>query len=483
MHGPYAGVRSIAKNAAIVAIAQAVGILARTIYIVLVARLLGPELYAVLAWSQSWYLAFLPLALFGLGALVVNAISADRARAPAIAAEALAIRLLMTAVAAATCIVLGWFAAPDARASALISILVLALIGRAVTAWAQHIYTAFEVPYHTLRQEMLFRVIELAAAVAILVSGGGLLLLVTSHALVWWAQAARALYVVRRELLPVRVAWRPAEWQPLAALAMPFFIIAMATEWRVQGPLVLFRSVAGGDVPFGQFALAMQPLALVSVLPVALGTAAQPALTRSALRGDGKDLIYARTIQRFALVIGTVAGLAGLAFGAPLFRLVFGERFLPAGELVGLTLWCLVPMLAGFAFPPVLVARGRFRVQMLASVAGAVAMTVLVPALGASAGAPGAILAVGIGYALTPLIAWLYAARQGWTGPLSAMLRPAGAMAAALATWLTLAPVSPWLALPAALLVLAAASALLGVVTREERAFLRSFWRERRRSA
>ncbi len=470
---PNTGIRSIARNTALLTAAQAIGTIARLVYVVLAARLLGPELYALLAYSQSWYQAFLPIAIFGLGSALVYAIGRDRANAQAIAAQAMSIRLVATLVAVAACAILGWLITPDPRSTQLILVLALALAGRAVVAWAQHLFTAFEITGHTLRQEVAFRVLEVAAAIAALLTGGGLLALVVIHSVVAWAQAAWALRVVRREILRPAIAWRPSAWRPMVALALPFFLIALTVDWRTYGSLIMFRNLNGDAVLFSQFALAMQAFVIASLVPTSLVTAAQPVLMRSAIRGDGKDLVFAAIIQRYAFVVGAAAGLAGLAAGPPLFRIVFGAAYETAGHLVGLTLWCLLPLTAGIGFPSVLIARGRLRAVAAISIAGATVMTLLLPVLVPALGAPGAILAAGAGYATPPLVAMAIAARNGWADWTSLVIRPALAVVAALAIYVSLAPLSVWLALAVALPGLGSVAAMLGVVRRADRELLR----------
>lgn len=484
MPGRLTAARSIAGNTAVLTAAQVIGIATRMVYIVLVARLLGPELYALLAYSQAWYLAFMPLALLGLGPAIVHAIARDPGEAADIAGRSLAIRLTMTGIAMFACVVLAWIIAPDPRAPLLITALAAALAGRAVVAWAQHLYAAYEVNHHALRQEVAARVLELALAAGVLLAGGSLLLLVATQGLVWWLQAARSLYVVRRELVLPRLDWQWARWKPLLALALPLFVTTAAVDWRVNGPLILFRNLNDDAVLFGQFALAMQALFIANTIPQSLSTAAQPVLTRSAVRGDAKDLLYASVVQRLAFVLGAAAGLAGLALGPWLFGALLGPGFVAAGELAGLTLWCLIPLLAGIGFPAVFVARGALRFQMVASVLGAVATTLLVVLLVPAFGAKGAIIGAAAGFALPPLLIYGAALRQGWTTLLGTVLRPAAVVAAALAVWLLL-PVllpgsGPATALLLSLATLALFSLLLGVITPAEQAFLRDVWRERR---
>jgi O-antigen/teichoic acid export membrane protein len=408
--GEYPGVRSIARNTSTLAATQFVNIATRAAYVVLVARWLGPELYALLAYTQAWYLAFLPLAMYGRG-IVVHELARDPGRAPELVARVLGLRLWCTVLACLACIGVAWLVPGSAEVSGLIGIALLALAGRSLSMLAQDVYRAFEMTGYTLRQESLFRLLELATAVVVLLAGGGLQLLVAVHGLFWWLQALRSWGVLKGLVRPLRIEWRPAAWRDLAAGARPFLLLALAAAWLQDGPLVLFRQLADNDVLYAQFALAMQLVMIPAGLAQALAAAAQPVLTRSAQRADGKDLVYAASITGLALPGGALAGLLGWLLGPWFFTTVFGDRYATAGELVGPALFCLVPMVAAVGVPPVLMSRGRFLAGALAALAGALAMTLAMVWLAPRFGALGAIGAVGMGYGALCLVAWLAAWR------------------------------------------------------------------------
>jgi O-antigen/teichoic acid export membrane protein len=476
---PFSGARSIARNTTTLAAAQVVGIVTRLAYIVLVARLLGPELYALLAYSQAWYLAFLPLALFGRG-IVVHTIAREPHRTADIAAQAMGIRLYAAVIASIACAGLAWILPGSRDVASLITVLLLALTGRALTTAAQDLFRAHEVTHHTLRQEAMFRVIECIAGAAILLMGGGLLMLVAANGIIWWLQAAYAFHVVNRDLVPLRVAWRPREWLPAARMAQPFFLLSLAAAWCQDGPLILYRHLADNDSLYGQFALAMQAFLIPAGLAQALAAAAQPVITRSAQRGDDKDLAFGGLMLRVAVLVGGLAGFLGLGVGPWLFHMLFGARFATAGELVGPALFCLVPMLAGIGLPPVIMARGHFRAGTAAMVASALTMTLMMPLLVPRLGAYGAMLALALGYAAGPLIAAVYAARRRWPADNGATMRAVSVLIVAALAWLSLAGISRGLAMTVAVAALAGGTILLGVFTPGERAILSAIWRERR---
>lgn len=479
----YPGLKSIARNTTFMTTARAVNVLARTVYVVLVARLLGPELYALLAYTQAWYLAFVPVAIFGLGNVIVRMVGMDRSSAPEVAAQSLTIRLLTTLVALALCVGIAWALADEPQTPFIISILSFALVGRAITAWAQHMFVAFEVTQHQLRQEVVYRLLELGLVVAALLIWRDILYLVIIHSVIWWVQAFAALRIVHRDLTPIAFDWAPRRWLPMLKVAVPFFVAMIALNWQAQGPIVMFRMLAGDDVLAGQFSLAMQALAILSSLPEALAASALPILSRSAMRKDGKDVLYANGILRLSFIVGAAAGLCGLTFGPWLFPLVFGARFETAGILVGPILWCMILKMGKSAFGPVMVAHGYFYYSMFIGLISATALTLLTLVLTPAYGVWGAIIAMAAGLTLSLSLSLAFSVAKGWLSVYASVVRPLAAVSGAFAAYMLLWSVSAWLALVVSLAVLALASVLVQVVTRRELRTIMDFISRRRSGA
>ena len=457
-------IRSITRNTIYLTGTRVVNVASRLLWVVAAARILGPDLYALLAYSMTWQLAFLPLALFGVGPALSYLIGPDRRRAPEYAGHVLAFRLVTIVVAVTACVLLSTVVTPDSRAPALIAILSLALAARALTTFTHTLFTAFEVNQHTMHQETLFGILDLAVALGILLSGGGLLLLVTAKAVVIWLQTGWALFIAHRLVIPIRFVWKPSQWRPLLQLALPALLITLAADWCFNGSLILFRNLTTDGILFGQYALAMRALAIAMIVPLSLSRAAFPALRRAVARGDGKELLFASAMQRAAPVTGTAAGLLGWVLGEPLFRWLLGAPFSTAGELVGLTLWCLIPLMAAAGYPEALIAHGRFRSIGILYGAGAIVMTLLTFLLVPMYGVSGAIAAAMLGFSVAPAGAYILAWRGKLADPFAEIIRPFAAAALGLGAYLALASFSHWTALAAGLLTLAATTLALRVV-------------------
>ena len=461
-------IRNISRNTAYLIGTQSVTIVSRLVWVVIAARILGPDLYALLAYCLTWQLSFLPLALFGVGPALSYLIGPDRTRAPEYAGHVLAIRLITIVVAVCACIGLSEVFTPDSRAPALIAILSVALAARALTTFTHTVFTAFEVNQFTMRQETLFGVIDLLVALGILIGGGSLIMLVTAKAVVAWLQTVWAFSIVHRRVLPLHIEWRPAQWGPLIRLAIPALLITLAADWRYNGSLVLFRNLTSDGILFGQYALAMQALTIMTIVPMALSRAVFPALRRSVSRSDGRDDQFAALIQKIAPLAGAAAGMLGAALGEPLVSWLLGEPFRTAGKLVGLTFWCLIPLTAAVGYPEILIAQGRFRTMVIFNVAGAATMTLLTFALVPAWGVMGAIGAALIGFCVAPAGAFIIAWRQQKADPVAELVRPLAAALLGTGMYFFLSFVPGWLALLAGLAVLGLAAMLFRIFSPAE---------------
>ncbi len=476
----FSGIRSLAASAGHLTGARLLTHVVRAVYVVALAHYLGPEMYGLFAYGQSWYMAFLPLTALGLAAVLSREVGVNREQAAEVVARTLRLRTLSALGGAIACGLVGWISDAEPAAQQLLVIFSLALAGRGLATWAEQVFIAYEASRYTLQQEAVFRPLEVAVGLAVLAAGGGVTAIAAVHALIWWLQAARGLALVHRRLVSLRPdgAWRGLT--RLAVQGLPICLATLFSSWLLLGPLVMFRHVAGTEGSLGQLALALQAVVLVGTVPWSIGSAALPVLSRSAAREDGKVLRFADGMLRLGLLLGAAAGLAGMALGPWLVETVFGGRYGPAGQLLGPALWLLVPLTAGSATAQVLMARGRFVSPALCALAGALVLTLLLPTLVSASGPQGAVLAAGAGMCVwaSSLVAML--ARFGGLDLGRGVLRPGVVVLVALGVYMGLEPVGIWLALTASWLVLLGGTLAIGVLAPEERSALMALLRRTR---
>lgn len=398
------GLRSIARNTAFSSITRGVDIVSRLTYVIVVARILGPEFYGMLAYSQSWYLAFMPLAMFGLGQFVIREMGRGRTQGKQAVAISLTAGIIMATTAAVLCAGSAWILAPDTMTAIIISVFTFALLARAMNSWSEAVFVAFEASHFSMRLALIFRPAELVAAVTVLMLDGGILMLAVVHSISWCFQAVASVAIVRRKLMLVRFAPKLRQLLPMLSVAVTFFLLSAGTTWQMQGPLILFRNVVDDDALLGQFALVIQAIVVLGIGPHALAMSALPVLTRSAVRNDGKDLVWLSAVLRAVIICGSAAGLCGIVIGPWLFPFLFGASFVFAGQVVGFALWCVIPLSAMHSLLSALLARGQQVAALTSALIGAAVMTLALTSSVLPQGIYGAVIGLAAGYGTSAAI-------------------------------------------------------------------------------
>lgn len=468
------GIRSIAANAGYFFAARSIANILRAVYVVVLARMFGPELYGLLAYGQSWYTVFVPLTSLGFAVLIAREAGRDRASGQALAVDALVWHGPLTFVAAALCAGIGWAINADPAVRLLLGVFSLALVGRAMAIMAEEIFAAFEMSHLAFQQEAMFRPAEVGIGLAVVAAGGSVLEIAILHAAIQIVQGLRGLALIRRHLAVLRgvSAWRPSG--SVLIRGMLAGLSGLLAGWLLQGPLVLYAQSTADKASVGQLALVLQALVLLCNLPWAIGRSALPVLSSAEARQDGSGARYADAMLRLAFILAAALGLAGMAIGPWFMVSVFGAGYAVAGTLLGPALWLLLPLTAATALNPLLMVRERYATAGLSALAGAAVMVVAVLVLAPSMGPAGAVAGAGAGLGVWALCLLGVVGRHEGIAIGLAVVRPGIVAAAALFTYLALqsAGAGPLGSLALAWLVLLLAGAGLCMVAAERRAVI-----------
>jgi len=441
------------------------------VYVVALARVLGPDLYGLFAYGQSWYMAFLPLTAFGLAGILSREIGRDRKAGSTIVANTISIRILTSAIGAFACGAMGWFIESDVMMRQLLLIFSLALAGRAGASWAEQVFVAYESSHLVLAQEALFRPLEVVVGLTVLIFDGGVIGIVLLHAIVWWLQAIRGIWLVHRRLVRLRLGKSWKELSQMLRRGAPICTGAVLGSWLMQGPLVLYRYTDTTDTNLGQLAVAMQALAILAIIPWSIGSSALPILSRAADRGDGKDQLFVEGMTRLGFLFAATAGLIGMTLGPWLIGLVFGAKYTLAGTLLGPVLWLLAPLTVATSASQVILARGLYKTSAICAFIGATGLTASLPSLTTAFGPLGPIIATGIGMTLWATALLVAVNTSGGLSWELTIARPFLVVVAASGGYLLFVNAIPWFALLVSLLLLAL-GAWYVILAANERAML-----------
>jgi O-antigen/teichoic acid export membrane protein len=441
----------------------------RVVYVLVLARYLGPELYGWFSYGQSWYLALLPLTGLGLAEILGREVGRHRHQAGPTVAQSLT---LLTVVAIAVALgsgLVGWCVEERAEVRWLILIFSVALAGHAVSNWTGTVFIAYEETQYCLRQGILFRPLDMVLGLGALLTGFGVMAVACIYAASWWIQSFQGLALIRRYIVPVHYTWR---WRPLLHLlaqGLPIAVGIFCVTWLQQGPLVLFRLAAGEAYSLGELALAMKvftPLcAVASIIPLA----ALPALSRTVGRGDGLERVFTENMLQMGLLLGAVAGFLGLAFGPLVVETLLGSPYKPAGELLGLALWLLVPWSWGHTVWRVLLARDQTLASTVCAMGGALVLSLTLPFFVSRFGVSGALLAAGAGIGVWSMSLLALLSQADGLDVVHGICRPGAVALVALGLFVLLKPWQVWLAFPIAILTLLGGSLGWDLLTADER--------------
>ena len=395
------GVASIVKNLMYLLGGKGVYFVTRFFYVVIVARVFGPQIYGMINYGIAWYLMFIPLTRMGMSVVLSRDAGKSRQTGDHTANVTLALSIVSIIAVTAAYIIISLYFENDPASRSMVLIFSFALIGRSLALWTGSVYTAYECNQYSFRQQSLFRSLEVVLGLVVIFIWKEVILVVAIHGLVWCLEAIYGLVIINRHVLTLRLNVRFTEMSHIFKQELPLGISMLLMTIPYQGPLVFFRHViSSGDI-LGQLALAMQPLFLLANIPYALSGTSLPVLSRSASRKDGKDRIYAETMIRFSVLLGCLVALLGTAFAPWLIIKIFGARYAQAGNLMGPVLWILIPFTVRQALSGVLLAHKKdFQILVGALIAAGTFVIIISEAV-LRYKAAGAILSTAVAMSLT----------------------------------------------------------------------------------
>lgn len=355
------------------------------LFTVLVARYLGETGLGQYAFIASVIFVGNVLTTFGLDTLLIRDVSAARAGDDRQIDETLSAALLVQIglsllFAAAIWLFAGLLPNQTAETLTAFRIAVLSLLPLAFST----VYSAVLRAYERMDLYMAFNLATTAAmtlgALLVLSNGGGLIGLAV---VIVAAQSAGALASAafcralpqgfsRRWLLPCRAALRRA--LQLGGVLAALTIVGVLTQ-RLN---VMLLSLLVGDAAAGWYSAAMRLVEATKVLPFAFFGALFPVFARRFSDHQSGDLTtkepddaFISGYRRGFYVLLVLCGLAAAAItmlAEPLIRLLYGPGYEPSVRALQILIWSLPPAVFAMRYSVELVARGRERPALLASV-------------------------------------------------------------------------------------------------------------------
>lgn len=340
------GVRSIAYNAGFLVFSRIAEKAIRFVYVIILARYLGPELLGLYNYGLANYLILLPLAFWGIGILLSIRLSSIQENEDQIITTALALRLLTSVIATAICFFIGWIGKNDLITFQVVAVFSVALFARSIAIWSRDCFTAKENSQYSAGLEITFRLLEFISGTAFLISGSGLLGLCFIHAACWFLEGLAGLFLVWKHYGVSLKGFSKKLFFQLAGEALPVTINVFFFTSLLQIGFIVLKEIAEDKQALGYYSIAFQLVVNTVLIPVAFGKAAMPVLSRANNRGLNETVVFLQMMLKICVIFSTVLVGIIIVFNVPLIRLLFGENYLNSSQPLVLCAMAMMPYYA-----------------------------------------------------------------------------------------------------------------------------------------
>ncbi len=408
----FPGLASILRNGALLTGTQWAETGLRAVYVVLIGRILGPELYGVWSLALATYAFAIGFTHFGLDSLVPLRLGRDRQAAAFLGTTfllRLALLVLATAVIAAHALAFE----SDLLARTALLIVLPALVGRGLVLWSRSVFLGLERSQIAFRLAFSLRLVEVAAGLSCLWLGAGLYALLVIHAVTWLAEAALSLSALSRQV-SMKIGFDRAELRDLLGKGAVLGLGTTGLAALASMPVILTRYVTDDLGMVGQIAMAVQVAGLVVIAVQGVFAAALPVVGRATAKGDPRLRFYPVFTGLGVAVVFAIAIVVAQAIGPGVFTTLLGNDFALAGSLLAPALLAAGIMVAPTGVWQLLVARDRIWSGVVAGWSGALAFFFVLPPMLHALGPSGVLFAAALGWALRAviLIVWTLVSRR-----------------------------------------------------------------------
>lgn len=420
------GIQRILKNSAYLYMTLLMSQGLKFIYVFVIARLLGAELYGLLAFGNAWYMMFLPLTGLGLGIYLSQKVGKNKLKSAKRTVPLVAsIRFVAVLVIAGLCLAVG-LANPDSmQISQIIVIYTVALLGRAMVLWSTQMFQAYEQTIYVFKLERIFKPLEVTIGLIVAYFTLDVLMVASVHAIGMILQGLLGIVWVNRRLVKVKLVWRPRIMLRIVLKLLPLGIAVALGQFLFQGPVVLLKQEGISLTQIGNFSLAIQLFMVFLSIFSSLKTAALPALSRNALHSPHKLQEFSRYSMILAVVFGCLCALTVSQFAQPVIIWVFTEKFRMAGEIISVMIWALIPAIVHNMLNSTQAALEHNKSILMINAAGAIILVVAMFRLTEMRALEGAAYAVILGFAGAGLTSVLYLISKGVMEVKSGLIMPA----------------------------------------------------------
>jgi len=315
------------KNVFALVSAQISSRLIRFIYIILIARILGPEEVGIYLYGIALYLGVMSVTQFGQATFLGQRLGYSHHYYRRILSHSFSIVVYVTPLIVVFLLAFVFLTETNTEVRLALTFLVASLLFRAFVNWSQVAGIAMKNVLWILKYELLFRGGEAVVGFIMLYYfAGGLLAVSVVHFLFWGLEAMFiALKMSREHPQSLRLGQNSAYMRLIFKASILYCVCLWAENFFHQFSIILLRNLGDFPILLGNYTVAMQCLAVLLIVPFALTQNFLPDLSYAYRHGQ-VDKVFPVALKLMTLVV-TVLAILAVAYGSVCMTIVFGKEY------------------------------------------------------------------------------------------------------------------------------------------------------------
>jgi O-antigen/teichoic acid export membrane protein len=349
------------SQAALLTGAQLVRALSRLLFVVVVARALGPEQFGV----YTLLLAVVEIAAVisgvGYGDFITREAARDERLGWGLGEQLTGLRIAYAIPLAAIALGLLWLFGYPRLVLVATAWISLTLIPRSLTETIQGVLRGIGSYWEYVSLDLALGFVLALGACVLLAHGGGVLMVVATELAAATAAGMMAFGLTLRLRTKERTF---LDWSALFKKSVVFNIYPIVINLYDRIDVLLLSKLAG-NYATGVYGAAYRPLGAVQILPYGILYSLLPALSRGNWRGAERERLERAT--GLLLSAAFLIVLTTMSFADPIVALLLGARFSEAAGAMRILIWAVILRYLNYALSVGLLAAKRERVFIVSA--------------------------------------------------------------------------------------------------------------------
>lgn len=379
----------IAYNAAAQMAALATVLVVQTTYIILVARILGPEDFG--RFSFAWALVQMLLIAGDLGThnTVIREVSAQPQQSERITQDFFFLKLVLGLVLFLIVAVCAGFLKETAETRVALLLFGVGMLFHSLSLGVSMVFQAHGKLYWGSLNVVVVFVFQFLIGISLLVQGGGLPALGFAYLGAALVALAANCWIFSRRIHPIHLK-RPADWRQFMRKSLPVGLGNLFQNVSSRIGVTLLTLLAG-PLATGIFSAANRITLSMSNVPIGIFSAFLPVMASHQKDAEPVRRLFRRSVRLMGMISVPLACFFFFA-AEPLIKLIYSQRYLASIQDLRLLAWSVVPVFVGMAFSHVLLSQNRLvgRYPIVTGIGMTVSMAanfLLIPRLGSTGAA------------------------------------------------------------------------------------------------